>query len=875
MQCLVLRNAEPSAGSPFLYTRSHNIPNARLGAGLFAALIEPFEPAPGAGAIAAALIDRLRDDLSVLDPRTAVEQLTEAVSAANHELFDYNSRMAGIRRPFYCGLTCLASVDNDLYIAQAPPGQALVRQGESVFAFPSLESWSEATNTTPDWAVPDPLGLHAEFAADVFFTRAEPDDIVAIATTEFARHLTALQHELRRETTPDGWLTLIGALCERQHVSNGTIAIGRVPLNTGGARPARRSGRARRTGSAGYPRYSSHPQPEGRSTGSALDRDSSGFPSGQMAQFQDSLVLPLDPSSTRMQTDTAHVARTETRDSGGPGSPGRGFDMRVEPDNDLSDTAEFVIVPATTVGPSATTSREAGGSREGTATFDDDEYIRLSTGTGRFGTTRPGRPDDAATQIPPADRYHPSPRATQHVRPRPRRADRRAGMMEILAGLVLSLTAAVVGVWQVTKRDKPLHGPIDDGTFGLPRLQRWDENYRPPRMQRLRSALPRFEIGRVVVVVMLLLVLALSATFAWSRFTRSGGFDTQTFEQEFQLVQSRHATAMTTADPATAYAILVEARTRLDALEHTLPVGETDERIATERSAIVDDLSRLANLHALSSVQSIGAVPPAPAGVTPRIVAGGGRIYLLTDALYQVDTSGPSLVRLLAPGDMVGEQQVATLRGIAWRDDRPVAVDHRALYSLDPATGAWSREELGATDDIGFADVVTAEAFERNLYTLAPGSGQILKFEDGQYASGPDDWTAGEGQQELTGATDIAVDGRIYALLKDGRVLEFFRSRLERTLAPTIVPPVDSAVAITSNPTSQYLYLLNSSDGRIIRLARDGSTAEQFRPPEGIPPLVNARDLVVDEVSGVAFVLSDQTIYTVRIPAPVAPPTSP
>ena len=49
-------------------------------------------------------------------------------------------------------------------------------------------------------------------------------------------------------------------------------------------------------------------------------------------------------------------------------------------------------------------------------------------------------------------------------------------ILMMLAGLVLSLTAAVVGVWGVTRRDRPLHGPVDDGMLGLPRLQRW---YRP------------------------------------------------------------------------------------------------------------------------------------------------------------------------------------------------------------------------------------------------------------------------------------------------------------------------------------------------------------------------------------------------------------
>ncbi|HMM40961.1 MAG TPA: hypothetical protein PKA95_03585, partial [Thermomicrobiales bacterium] len=79
--------------------------------------------------------------------------------------------------------------------------------------------------------------------------------------------------------------------------------------------------------------------------------------------------------------------------------------------------------------------------------------------------------------------------------------------MELLVGLVLSLTAAVVGAWQITRRDRPLHGPIDDGTLGLPRVQRWNESYRPPRLQRLRSRSPRFELSRFAIALLVIVVV--------------------------------------------------------------------------------------------------------------------------------------------------------------------------------------------------------------------------------------------------------------------------------------------------------------------------------------------------------------------------------
>ena len=440
--------------------------------------------------------------------------------------------------------------------------------------------------------------------------------------------------------------------------------------------------------------------------------------------------------------------------------------------------------------------------------------------------------------------------------------------VELLAGLLLSLTAAVVGVWGITRRDRPLHGMRDDGTLGLPRLQRWDVSYRPPRLQRLRSAVPRFENGRVLLLTLLILMVAGGGFFAYSRIQANNNTNTARLEQALIDIQTSRAAAAAEPDLATAYAMLVQARTRLDELVATAPSALNDQRVVVERAAVVADIDRLANLRRLDGVQVVGKVPAGPSGLAPSIFAGGGHTYVLADALYQVDSATRTLVRLIGAGDQVGGGTVGTLRGGAWRDDRPIVMDERAIWSLDPTQGTWVREALSTFDSNGYTDVQAVEIYGRNVYALATDSGQILKFTDQQYNNPPEDWTGGLNGSDLTTAVDIAVDGRVYVLLRDGRVLDFFLARLEATLAPTYVPPLDSPAAIFASPNSTYIYLLNGSDGRIVRLARDGSSFQQFMPPAEMPQLRNAQDLTIDESSGVAYVLADQVLYALRVPPP-------
>jgi hypothetical protein len=387
-------------------------------------------------------------------------------------------------------------------------------------------------------------------------------------------------------------------------------------------------------------------------------------------------------------------------------------------------------------------------------------------------------------------------------------------------------------------------------------------------MQRLRSSLPHLEAGRIFLVGFAAIIIIAGGMYGISRLRAPDAADAEAFEEQYQVVISRHLDALNETDQPTAYAILIEARTRLEELATSLPEGSVDARIEQQRIVIETDIDRLANITRYNTVNIVGSVPPAPENVNPRLIAGGGRVFLLSDALYQLDSANASLVRLIASGDTIGDQTVGTIRGAVWRGDRPIVIDEKSAWSLDPATGVWVREELGALDASGYVAVGAVDAFELNLYMLATDAGQILKFHAGSYAGGPENWADGVPEEDVAKAVDLAVDGHIWALMPDGRILNMFRSRVEAEVEPVYVPPLDDAIAIAALPNSPYLYVLNASDGRIVRLARDGRVIQQFTTVADDVVLKHASDFVIDEGTGIAFILADDTIYSVRVPAP-------
>jgi len=440
-------------------------------------------------------------------------------------------------------------------------------------------------------------------------------------------------------------------------------------------------------------------------------------------------------------------------------------------------------------------------------------------------------------------------------------------LYELLAGLVLSLTAAVVGVWGATRRDRPLHGPLDDGTLGLPRLQRWDASYRPPRMQRLRSRFPRIEISRFVIAFCVVVLVAASVALVYSRSAEQSVIAEQTFESSLAQVGQQRQDALAADDLEAAWAMLVDARADLDEVATLSPDGTDDARIVAERAAIDGQLAELSGMQQVANVQTVGAAPTAADGATARLVSGDGRVYLLSNAIYQVDVASASLVLLLEPGDMVESVPVQTLQAAAWRENRLMVLDARRAYIFDPTSGGWTVEPLGTFDSEGFTDVAAGDTFDFNLYLLARGSGQILKFQAGLYANKPEDWTGGVAREELTTAADMAVDGDVWVLLPDGRILNFFRSRLEATIVPRVVPQLERASAIFTTAESDFLYVLSATDGRILRLTREGALVQQLTTGAEDSPIAGADDLVIDEESGIAYVLANDTVYTLRLPA--------
>jgi hypothetical protein len=775
-------------------------------------VVDLVEPLPGAETILEDVLLGMSSFLRHEVHRDPLAALQIAFATANQRVLDENSHRAG-QRKIYAGLTCVVMRQDEIFVAQCAPGQLLVWQDGILHAIPRLSTWSDRDITGTFSSLSYPLGFRREMKPRVAYSSCASGDVIAVVSWQLARYL----HDHK-------------CLDSQSQPSDLTRALAQMPLTD--------------------ETYRVH---------------------GAIFKMEEPSAPRLIDADGWALDEPAHRSEIE----GAQGTEG----------NHGEHSAEQKLVNGIRLGEKSggqdTASFDTLGSGQSRYEFTDDlpvahtshisvpdeaHYVELDASIKQF--SQPG----AIDALPePSDRVRRTERykgADGPLRHKKRPTAREGYSVEIFAGLLLFLSAAVVGVWQATKRDRPIHGPRDDGTLGLPHLQRWSDSYQRPRFERVRSVSPRFQINGFLMVGAAVAVIALAVVLVFNALSSRTDSQTSGVEERLQALVSVRAQTDTSVPSLSSYESLLGAQVALDELAAATGSEDLLARIADEQAAVATALNELAGVVQLSSVQVLGSLPPVADGVQPRLFSGGGRVFVVGDALYELDQISGTLIQLLASGDLVSGEPAGTILAAAWNDDRPLAVDSHNVYMQDPADGNWHRVPLGVLNDAGYSNITAVSTFNRNVYFLTADTGQILKFDALDFSVAPEDWAAGSAREQLKTAVDLMIDGNIHTVLTDGQVLTFFRSTLDRTIVAQVLPALTSVSAFTSTANGAYFFMIDAADGRIVGVDRDGGLYRQFVTSPGLPTLEDATDLAINESNGITYVLADNTMFMVRLTLP-------
>ncbi|HUT18905.1 MAG TPA: hypothetical protein VM366_07075 [Anaerolineae bacterium] len=253
---------------------------------------------------------------------------------------------------------------------------------------------------------------------------------------------------------------------------------------------------------------------------------------------------------------------------------------------------------------------------------------------------------------------------------------------------------------------------------------------------------------------------------------------------------------------------------------------------------------------------------------------GAGQVYHhvlneVSNALRNPDDS-QALMRETQPID---DQTLGMLVDIAWRKDGGNAqrgtllvLDRNGLLvEFDPSWEQQKLQVLGGKDV--WRNPVALETFDANLYLLDPAANQVFKYPDKQFGGAPLTWMQAEG--DLSTAIDLGIDGSIYVAHDSGKINKYFGGEPVEFAVREIPKPLLGANALYMDieEVTQYVYIADASDRRIVQLKRDGTFVRQFRPPAEEEAIFDQLSgLSVDERVGKLYYIAGRALYVNDLP---------
>ncbi|MFC1613158.1 hypothetical protein ACFL23_02385, partial [Patescibacteria group bacterium] len=151
-----------------------------------------------------------------------------------------------------------------------------------------------------------------------------------------------------------------------------------------------------------------------------------------------------------------------------------------------------------------------------------------------------------------------------------------------------------------------------------------------------------------------------------------------------------------------------------------------------------------------------------------------------------------------------------------------------------------------------------------NVYILDTKNNQIYVYRN----AGRQQWTK-EANIELTNGISMAIDGNIFVLKEDGKILKFFKGKKENFSLQDINPTISAPTKIYTNADYKYLYILDQPNRRILIFEKECSDSKCNLIAQYTSPQFNElQDFTVDEKNNLMYVLNNGTIYKINLTVP-------
>jgi hypothetical protein len=182
--------------------------------------------------------------------------------------------------------------------------------------------------------------------------------------------------------------------------------------------------------------------------------------------------------------------------------------------------------------------------------------------------------------------------------------------------------------------------------------------------------------------------------------------------------------------------------------------------------------------------------------------------------------------------------------------------DPNVFLVFDESAG-WQEHTTTLPSDF-FAEGMTT--FAGNVYLFDGREGQVVKIVANDVGDwGAVQWLDVSSSRKLLDVKDIAIDGNIWALGKNGEIQRYFKGVYAESLQFSIVPPLEGATKIVTNSQLPYLYVFDPTLGRVVVLTKFGDVVSQYKAEA----FVKASDFAVSDNGETIYVFSQGKVYRI------------
>jgi hypothetical protein len=408
-----------------------------------------------------------------------------------------------------------------------------------------------------------------------------------------------------------------------------------------------------------------------------------------------------------------------------------------------------------------------------------------------------------------------------------------------------------------------------------------------PRKQKKEASVRRTPSAfaqRLLIGIAIAIPIVVAGLVTWTVIQR-GEVRRAEVDELWLSAQSIWQQSQGITDPAELRASLTEANQFLDQLLAQQP--DHAEALDLKRRIT----SRLEESSQVRRVPWGGELKTYPGGAKiTRVVVEGVHVFVMdrsSNQVYhhQLDEFQKSLLPdadtvLVKKGNRVEDVLVADLIDMTWmpagngrlKAALVILESNGTLLEYDPVSEELIPMRMGASETWQYPQLVGGHS--GRFYLLDPTANRIWRYSptpDG-YGGQPDDWLKAE--VDLAGVRDMAIADSIFLLYADGAIQKLSAGSPDTFDITDWDTPPQNPTAIFTRPPSdtQWVYLADPGNKRIVQSGKDGSFKRQFLLAESqgegsSDALASVTSLFVDEIGGRAFFLSGDSLYMIILPS--------